>query len=50
MGNNVLARCLENHQRYLKKIELGNEVASYVESGVVMKEALDGELKNYFYT
>ena len=50
IDDNVRARCLENHQRYLKKIELGKEVASYVESGVVMKEALDGELKNYFDT
>ena len=50
IDDNVRARCLENHQRYLKKIELGKEVASCVESGVVMKEALDGELKNYFDT
>ena len=50
IDDNIRARCLQNHQRYLNKIEMGREVASYVESGVVMKEALDGELKNYFDT
>ena len=50
IDDNVRARCLENHQRYSKKIELGKEVASLVESGVVMEEALDGTLRNYFDT
>ena len=36
----VLARCLQNHQLYLEKIELGNQVASIVESRKVIYESL----------
>ena len=38
--NDVYARCLRSQQLYLKKIELGKQVATIIESGKVMYEAL----------
>ena len=38
--DNVLTRCVQNHQLYLEKIELGKQVASIVESGKLIYESL----------
>ena len=38
--DDVYARCLQNHQLYLEKIELGKQVATIVESGKVLYESL----------
>jgi len=48
--DNVRARCLQNHQLYLEKIELGKQVATIVESGEVIYESLGKRDKEAFDT
>ena len=46
----VRARCLQNHQLYLEKIELGKQVATVVECGEVIYESLGKTDKGAFDT
>ena len=48
--DNVLTRCVQNHQLYLEKIELGKQVATIVESGKVIYESLGKMDKEAFDT
>ena len=48
--DDVYARCLRSQQLYLKKIELGKQVATIEESGKVMYEALGKIDKEAFDT
>ena len=48
--NDVYARCLRSQQLYLEKIEVGKQVATIVESGKVMYEALGKIDKEAFDT
>ena len=48
--DDVRARCLQNHQLYLEKIEMGNQIATIVESGEVIYESLGKSDKEAFDT
>ena len=48
--DDVRARCLQNHQLYLEKIELGKQVATIIENGEVIYESLGKIDKKAFDT
>ena len=48
--DDVRARCLQNHQIYLEKIQLGKQVATIIENGEVMYESLGKIDKEAFDT
>ena len=48
--DDVRTRCLQNHQLYLKKIELGQQVATIIENGEVIYESLGKIDKEAFDT
>ena len=48
--DDVRARCLQNHQLYLEKIELGKQIATIIENGEVIYESLGRSDKEAFDT
>ena len=48
--DNIRARCLQNYQLYLEKIEIGKQVATIIENGEIIYESLGRSDKEAFDT
>ena len=49
-NDDVRTRCLQNHQLYSEKIEIGKQVATIIENGEIIYESLGGKDKESFDT